>query len=101
MAALGRLAQPSALFGDLDLIEVIADTAAIDVTKIVDSLPGIGGIGIGRPGDRFDRERGKLSLSEAVKGRMELRGAVRRRAERIELDVEVTVVAVPTTAETS
>ena len=34
-----------------------------------------------------------MSLSEAVKGRMEFRGAVRRRAEGIELDVEVTVVA--------
>ena len=55
MAALGRLAQPGALFGDLDLIEVIADTAAIDAAQIVDSLLGIGGIGIGRPGDRFDR----------------------------------------------
>ena len=55
MAALGRLAQPGALLGDLDLIEVIADAAAVDAAQVVDSLLGIGGIGIGRPGDRFDR----------------------------------------------
>ena len=78
---LGRLAQPGALFGDLDLIEVIADTAAIDAAQVVDSLLGIGGVGIDRPGYRFDRQRGELSLRQAVEGRMELGGAVRPRAE--------------------
>ena len=92
MAALDGLAQPGALLGDLDLIEVVADAAAVDAPQIVDRLLGVGGIGIDRPGHRLGRQGGELGVGDAVEGRVQLRRAVRRRAERIELDIEVTVV---------
>ena len=56
VATLDRLTQPGPLLGDLDLIEVITDTAAVDAAQVVDSLLGIGSTGIGRPGYRFDRQ---------------------------------------------
>ena len=50
VAALDGGPQPGPFLGDLNLIEVVADAAAVDATQIVDRLFGVARIGRNGPG---------------------------------------------------
>jgi len=90
LAFLDHAAEPRALDVALDVLELEADRGGVDRAQPRD---GIGGGGVGVETQCGARDRGEISLGYAMKFGLELGGACRRGAQRVDLHGEVAVLA--------
>jgi len=75
LTRLDGIVQPTTLRRDLDVIEVVADRAGIDLAQVLQSCGGVRRAVRGRPANDCGRQAGEIGSGQAVKVGVKLRSA--------------------------
>ena len=88
-----RIAQPGALFENLDVIGLVADRAGVGLAQLLDAFQRIARFRRERPAHNAGRQRCQERLIHAMDIHVQAERAVWRAAERVDMCIEVALLA--------